>query len=75
MISECLHDIYDKNLAVLLSEMTYDDSLPVPIGIFYKSEKPTYEEMMQNQINDAIKLKGNQNLQSLIDGQESWEVK
>ena len=55
--------------------MTYDDSLPVPIGIFYKSEKPTYEEMMQNQINDAIKLKGNQNLQSLIDGQESWEVK
>ena len=55
--------------------MTYDEKLPVPIGIFYKHDKPTYEEMMVNQINDAIKLKGVQDLQSLIDGQESWFVK
>ena len=59
-----VHNIYDKNLAVLISEMTYDKTLPVPIGIFYKNDKPTYEEMMQNQINDAIKY-GTKKLDSL----------
>ena len=70
-----VHNKNDKNLAVLLSEMTYNEQLPVPIGILYKEEKPTYEEMMVNQINEAIKLNGNQELQSLVDGFETWQVK
>jgi 2-oxoglutarate ferredoxin oxidoreductase subunit beta len=70
-----IHDVTDKNLANLVSEMTYDEKLPVPFGVFYKEDKLTYEDMMISQIKDSIKLKGNPDLQSLIDGQEIWEVK
>ena len=70
-----IHDVEDKNLAFLISEMTYNNKLPVPIGIFYKENKPTYEQMMLNQIKDSINLKGKPNLQSLIDGTETWIVK
>tara|TARA_X000000368_G_scaffold2443_1_gene1888 strand:+ start:1128 stop:2138 length:1011 start_codon:yes stop_codon:yes gene_type:complete len=70
-----IHDVTDKNLANLVSEMTYDEKLPVPFGVFYKEDKLTYEDMMISQIKDSIKLKGNPDLQSLINGQETWEVK
>ena len=70
-----IHDVTDKNLANLVSEMTYDEKLPVPFGVFYKEDKLTYEDMMISQIKDSLKLKGNPDLQSLIDGQETWEVK
>ena len=70
-----IHNIKDKNLAILISEMTYNEKLPVPFGVFYKEDKKTYEEMMINQIQDSIKIKGKPNLQSLINGTETWEVK
>ncbi len=70
-----IHDVKDKNLANLISEMTYDEKLPVPFGVFYKEDKLTYEDMMISQIKDSIKLKGDPDLQSLINGQETWEVK
>jgi len=70
-----VHNIRDKNLAMLISEMTYNKDLPVPFGIFYKEDKDTYEDMMVNQINESIKLKGKPDLQSLINGAEVWEVR
>ena len=53
-----IHDRKDKNLAMLLSEITYIPELPVPIGIIYQEKKATYEDMMSDQIVDAIKSKG-----------------
>ena len=70
-----VHNVKDKNLANLISEMTYDEELPVPFGVFYKKDKLTYEDMMIDQIKDSIKLKGEPDLQALINGQETWEVK
>tara|TARA_B110000438_G_scaffold299898_1_gene350997 strand:- start:261 stop:1274 length:1014 start_codon:yes stop_codon:yes gene_type:complete len=70
-----IHNASDKNLANLISEMTYDEKLPVPFGVFYKEEKSTYEDMMVQQINDAIKNKGEGDIQSLINGVETWVVK
>ena len=70
-----IHNVKDKNLANLISEMTYDDELPVPFGVFYKEDKKTYEDMMVQQINESIKIKGKPDLQSLINGSETWEVK
>ena len=68
-----VHNPKDRNLGLILSEMTYDENLPVPIGILYKENKPTYDAMMKDQINTA-KTK-NDNLQSIIEGPNSWEVK
>ena len=68
------HNMYDKNLAMLLSEITYIPELPVPIGILYKENKPTYEQMMYEQIQQAIDSKGVGNLEKLIIGNSSWMV-
>ena len=70
-----VHNVKDRNLAILISEMTYDKDLPVPFGVFNKEDKMTYEDMMVEQINESIKRKGKPDLQSLVNGSETWEVK
>ena len=68
------HNMYDKNLAMLLSEITYTPELPVPIGILYKENKPTYEKMMTDQIQEAIVSKGKGDIEKQIIGNNSWLV-
>ena len=68
------HDKEDKNLAMLLSEITYNPELPVPIGILYQESKPTYDEMMTKQIQEAKKLIGPGDLEKLFFGTNSWIV-
>ena len=68
-----IHNPEDRNLGLILSEMTYNEDLPVPIGIFYKENKPTYDFMMTDQINRA-KNKA-VDLQSIIKGPNPWNVK
>jgi len=68
-----IHNPEDRNLGLILSEMTYNEDLPVPIGIFYKENKPTYDFMMTDQINRA-KTKV-VDLQSIIEGPNPWNVK
>ena len=69
-----LHDREDKNLAMLLSEITYTPELPVPIGILYQEKKPTYEQMMSDQILEAIKSNGKSDLEKILLGSNPWEV-
>ena len=60
-------------LAYALSRMTYPD-FPVPIGVFRKVEKPTYEEGMLSQIEVAKKRKGEGNLLDLYLSSDIWKV-
>ena len=69
-----VHNYNDKNLAFLLSEMTVDKSLPTPIGILYKEEKPTYEDMMLDQIGLAKSKNSDINIQDIITGNNTWQV-
>jgi len=69
-----IHDKEDKNLAMLLSEITYIPELPVPIGILYQEDKPTYEQMMTEQIQEAIQSKGKGDLKKILLGNNSWNV-
>ena len=59
---------------MLLSEITYNPELPVPIGILYQESKPTYDEMMTNQIQEAKKSIGLGDLEKLFFGTNSWIV-
>ncbi len=58
----------------LLTQMTYPE-MPVPFGVFRAIEKPTYNDMMQNQITEASKKRGKGTLQDLLYGAETWTVK
>ena len=69
-----VHNYNDKNLAFLLSEMTMDSTLPTPIGVLYKEEKATYEDMMINQIDLAKDKIGDIDLQKIISGNNTWQV-
>ena len=68
-----VHNPEDRNLGLMLSEMTYDENLPVPIGIFYRENKQTYDSLMLEQLAKAKDRK--MDLQSMIKGENSWIVK
>ena len=74
-----VHDEKDFYKAQILVRMFDDPNkpnhLPRPFGIFYQTERPCYEEVMQLQIEDIIAAKGKGNLDKLLKGNETWEIK
>ncbi len=63
----------EPNLAYLLARMDYPE-FPVPIGVFRSVEKPSYEELMDAQVNDAISRMGPGNLEKLLNSGDTWVV-
>jgi len=69
-----VHDENDKNLAVILARFTYDDRLPKPVGVIYQSHEPTYEDLLEAQIEKAKERLGEGDLGELIRGSDTWEI-
>lgn len=72
-----IHDEKDFYKAQILTRM-YDDPklvnhFPRPFGVFYETERPCYEDIMQRQIEDA-QSKGLGNLDNLLRGREVWTI-
>lgn len=72
-----IHDEGDIFKAQILTRM-FDDPkkenhLPRPFGVFYKITRPTYEEMMKQQI-DLAKEKKPADLDKLLKGNEVWTI-
>jgi 2-oxoglutarate ferredoxin oxidoreductase subunit beta len=70
--------VHDENsprsyLAYILGRFQYPD-FPVPMGVFRQVLRPTYEEMLAEQINTAITNKGPGNLQKLLHSGETWVI-
>ena len=51
-----------------------NENLPTPFGIIYKEDKPTYDDMMKNQMDLAKKKGGDIDLQKIISGSNTWKV-
>ncbi|HEU4389653.1 MAG TPA: 2-oxoacid:ferredoxin oxidoreductase subunit beta [Blastocatellia bacterium] len=64
---------HDSYLAYMLARMEYPN-YPVPVGVFRDVEKPTYEDLMTDQINIAIDRQGNGDLEKLINSGETWTI-
>ena len=64
----------DPTYAYLLTQMEYPD-MPVPFGIFREIVKPTYDGMLNEQVQEAIKKRGKGDLKDLIYGSDTWTVK
>ncbi len=64
----------EPSLAFMLARMRYP-SFPEPMGIFRATEKPTYDEVANSQIEDAISEKGRGDLNALFNKGDTWEVK
>ena len=70
-----VHDetLDDPIQAYLLSRLTYPDH-PVAVGVFRYVIRPTYGEMMAEQIDGAIARKGPGKLQDLLNAGTHWTI-
>ena len=69
-----IHDEQNKIQGLLLSELTYDKNFPTPLGVIYREEKPTYENMLYNQLDKAMEAQGKGDLDKLFNDSHTWEV-
>jgi len=68
------HDEHDESLSFLLSRMNHPD-FPEPMGVFYSIEDECYEDLLQQQVDTAIKAKGKPSLEALFNDGDLFEVK
>jgi 2-oxoglutarate ferredoxin oxidoreductase subunit beta len=74
-----IHDEKDFYKAQILTRLFDNPSevgavFPRPFGVFYTNDRPCYEETMSLQIQEAL-AKGAGDLDKLIRGKETWEIK
>jgi 2-oxoglutarate ferredoxin oxidoreductase subunit beta len=67
-----VHDptLLDPSTAFSLSRMTQ----PTPIGVFRSVSRPTYDELMSDQLDAAVARSGTGDLQTLLTGKDTWTV-
>ena len=68
-----VHDENDRVKAGLLTRF-FDTDFPRPFGVFYSKDKPTYEDALVQQIDEAVNDKGKGNLDDLIQGPNTWTI-
>ncbi len=63
----------EPTLAHLLARMRYPD-FPTPIGIFRDVAQPMYDQLVNQQIEEARQKRGTGNLQALFESADTWTV-
>jgi 2-oxoglutarate ferredoxin oxidoreductase subunit beta len=69
-----VHNETDSTLAFILANMTYNDDLPRPVGIFLAVDRPRYEVEMEKQIDSAISKRGKGILEKLLNSGDTWVI-
>jgi 2-oxoglutarate ferredoxin oxidoreductase subunit beta len=69
------HDekLTEPTLAYLLSRMRHPE-FPEPIGVYRDVDRPRYEELLNAQIAEARKTRGEGDLQKLFTAGDTWTV-
>jgi 2-oxoglutarate ferredoxin oxidoreductase subunit beta len=74
-----IHDETDRVKASILSRFFDNNAipggLPRPFGVFYTEDRSTYEEELILQIDRHVDSKGEGNLDDILSGSNTWEVK
>jgi 2-oxoglutarate/2-oxoacid ferredoxin oxidoreductase subunit beta len=70
-----VHNEKDSTLAFILANMIHNPELPRAMGVFLSLDRPTYEDKLKDQIAKAKAKKGEGDLKSLLEGEETWEIK
>jgi 2-oxoglutarate ferredoxin oxidoreductase subunit beta len=64
----------EPSLAYLLSRMVFP-RFPECVGVYRAVERPTYEELLNDQLEEAVKRKGKGKLEELFASEDTWVVK
>lgn len=73
-----IHDENDAMKAYILSRFFTTgnaDGFPRPFGVFYESRRPSYEQLVADQMAAASKRYGAPALDKLLEGEETWVVR
>ena len=70
-----VHDVTleDPTIAFMLTRMDYPE-FPVPIGVIRDVQRPTYNDLMTEQIAKAVETQGEGDLDALFRQGDVWEV-
>jgi 2-oxoglutarate ferredoxin oxidoreductase subunit beta len=69
-----IHDETDMFLANMYAQMSHPE-FPEPMGILHADPtKPTYNDLLYQQVNQEKEKGGQLDLQALVTGNESWDV-
>lgn len=74
-----VHDERDRVKAGILSRF-FDrheagkSHYPRPFGVFYREDRTCYEDAMNAQVEEAVKLKGAGDLDKILQGRETWVI-
>jgi 2-oxoglutarate ferredoxin oxidoreductase subunit beta len=70
-----VHDetLENPTIAFMLSRMDYPE-YPVPVGVIRAVQRPTYNDLMEEQITRAVETQGQGDLQALFRQGDIWEV-
>jgi len=63
----------DPYLAYMLSRMWWPQ-FPVPVGVLRRVQRPTHDQLMQAQVEDAVTRQGTGDLERLLQSGETWTV-
>ncbi len=73
-----IHDEKDKIKANILAGFAdhkiEKGHLPRPFGVLYSTERPTYESIMSEQIEQVTAKKGKPSLNKILSGDKTWEI-
>ncbi len=68
-----VHNQDDPFAASILAQMQAPQ-MPVPIGVFYKHNSPTYDSEVSKQVNAVTEKKGKGDMQKLLNSGDTWIV-
>ncbi len=72
-----VHDAHNPSptTAFALSRLADADTLHhTPIGVLRSVDRPVYDTLMSDQLDDAIEQKGKGDLAALLTGSDTWTV-
>ena len=68
-------DLYKAQLLVrLFDDPRQEGHFPRPFGVFYQTQRPCYEDIMQEQLAFVQQRKGPGDLDQLLRGNETWTI-
>jgi 2-oxoglutarate ferredoxin oxidoreductase subunit beta len=71
-----VHDAHaaQPTFAFALGRLGYPVPGPLPIGVFRDVERPTYEDLLDGQIESAVESQGAGDLEALLHSGDTWRV-
>lgn len=67
-------DVIKANILTRMFDDPRDTDLPRPFGVFYTAERPCYEDVLKQQIEDAVEQKGKGDITKLINSGDTWVI-